>query len=98
MTGKIQNSGRDTLFQLCAFKDAYSLIYKKRWKFLYNRQEGYRQLYDLNNDLQEKHNIIFDNPAMDKKLTSILSAFLWNGFDTYNNPHEFKSFNFDPKK
>jgi arylsulfatase A-like enzyme len=92
LTGRAATSGRKTLFNLCAFNDAYALIHEGRWKLIFHRQEGYRQLFDLAHDPRERNNLIGQDPARDRELVGLLEAFLRNGRGTYNNPYHFKRY------
>ena len=90
MTGEKEKLGRQDIVSMCSFEDAYSLIHDRRWKLHFHRAEDYSLLFDLQNDPEERVNLIDKNPAMVNELMGRMGAFLWRGRRGYGNPYHYR--------
>lgn len=91
MDGQAKPLPRRYLASLCAFEDAFALLdLQAGWKLHLHRTEGYRQLYQLQNDPLELNNVIDDHPEHLDRMTGVAFDFLRAGLDSYANPFHYR--------
>lgn len=80
----------DLIFMMDGLEDRYGLVYKNRYKLLYNRTENVFELYDLVNDPKELRNVVDIEKELFKKLKYIMFDWLFKGFHIYGDVSIFK--------
>ncbi|MFN7182225.1 MAG: sulfatase/phosphatase domain-containing protein, partial [Planctomycetota bacterium] len=86
----VETMKNDLIFMMDGLEDRYALLYKNRYKLIYNRTENIFELYDLEIDPGEIKNIVDVKKELFRKLKMILYDFLYQGFHIYGDVNIFK--------
>ncbi len=90
LTSPAAASETPPIFFISAQADAYGVLLDHRWKFLFNRDLNTRELYDLEADPDEVHNVVGQEAMRAAQMGALLDRFIENGEGRYADPHPFR--------